>query len=128
MKRSRMILGAFVLTVGAGTVSAQVPTAVLQDNGLSDNSFADGWLYATVDWRSSDGNTSGDALIRVRVPVPPCIGDINGDGDTDLTDLSILLAHFGANVPVGTNGDLNSDGSVTLTDLSILLANFGCMG
>lgn len=52
-------------------------------------------------------------------------GDLNGSGKVELTDLSILLAHWNATgVPV-TQGDVNASGKVDLTDLSILLANWG---
>src|SRR5262249_13473702 len=57
---------------------------------------------------------------------PPCPGDVNGDGMVDLTDLAILLAHFG--VPAGashSDGDLTGDGSVSLDDLAIVLSRFG---
>jgi outer membrane protein assembly factor BamB len=56
-----------------------------------------------------------------------CVGDLNGDGSTDLTDLGILLADFGCTTPPGPCvGDLNGDGNTDLTDLGILLADFGC--
>jgi len=59
---------------------------------------------------------------------PPCPGDINHDGQRNLTDLSILLAAFGTNVGgPGYNAaaDLNNDGTVNLTDLATLLGVFG---
>lgn len=49
-------------------------------------------------------------------------GDIDGDGDADLQDLSYLLANFGGD---GPTGDLDGDGDVDLQDLGYLLANFG---
>lgn len=55
-----------------------------------------------------------------------CAGDLDGDGDIDLTDLSSLLANYG--VPSGAeyvDGDLNGDGDVDLEDLSSLLSGFG---
>jgi hypothetical protein len=56
-----------------------------------------------------------------------CVGDLNGDGSTDLADLGILLADFGCTTPPGPCvGDLNGDGNTDLTDLGILLADFGC--
>ena len=55
------------------------------------------------------------------------MGDLNGDGYTDLTDLGILLADFGCTTPPGPCvGDLNGDGNTDLADLGILLADFGC--
>ncbi len=50
-------------------------------------------------------------------------GDLDGDGDVDLTDLSTLLAEFGCTS--GCTADIDGDGDVDLTDLSILLSNFG---
>ena len=56
-----------------------------------------------------------------------CVGDLDGDGDTDLADLGILLADFGCMPPPGPCvGDLNGDGITDLADLGILLADFGC--
>ena len=55
-----------------------------------------------------------------------CPGDLDGDGDTDLADLGILLADFGCGPPGLCIGDLNGDGFTDLADLGILLADFGC--
>ncbi|GMU83776.1 MAG: hypothetical protein AMXMBFR47_36460 [Planctomycetota bacterium] len=57
---------------------------------------------------------------------PPCFGDVNGDRVVDLSDLTVLLAHFGT--PSGASradGDLDGDGDVDLSDLSLLLGHFG---
>ncbi|MFN0137143.1 MAG: right-handed parallel beta-helix repeat-containing protein [Phycisphaerae bacterium] len=71
-------------------------------------------------------NTSEFSMCVV-IPAPPaCPGDVNGDGVVNLTDLSILLAHFGVmSGATLADGDLNGDGDVDLSDLSDLLANFG---
>ena len=55
-----------------------------------------------------------------------CPGDLDGDGDTDLADLGILLADFGCTAPGPCPGDLDGDGDTDLADLGILLADFGC--
>jgi hypothetical protein len=55
-----------------------------------------------------------------------CIGDANGDGQVNLTDLATLLIHFGS--PSGQtfeDGDFDGDGDVDLVDLSNLLIVFG---
>lgn len=52
-----------------------------------------------------------------------CVGDINGDGDVDFTDLNILLAAFGTSGSVP--GDIDGDGQVTFSDLTILLSAWG---
>lgn len=59
-------------------------------------------------------------------PNTRCTGDLDDDGDVSLSDLTILLAHFGT--PSGAtyaDGDLDDDGDVDLNDLAILLAHFG---
>ncbi|MFN0134679.1 MAG: hypothetical protein ACKVS9_01010 [Phycisphaerae bacterium] len=56
----------------------------------------------------------------------PCIGDVDGDRAVGLTDLAVLLAHFGQ--PSGAtwpDGDLSSDQAVGLDDLALLLSRFG---
>jgi chitodextrinase len=50
-------------------------------------------------------------------------GDLNGDGQVDLFDISILLSNWGAtNQP---QYDLNGNGMIDIFDLSILLTNYG---
>ena len=53
-------------------------------------------------------------------------GDIARDGGIGLSDLTILLSHYG--IPAGAiydEGDLDLDGDVDLDDLSCLLSLFG---
>lgn len=71
--------------------------------------------------------TDGRGVMMVASPATlPCPGDVNGDQTVDLSDLAILLAHFGT--PSGAtlaDGDLDGDGDVDLADLALHLANFG---
>lgn len=53
-----------------------------------------------------------------------CPGDLDGDNDVDISDLSTLLSQFGSTGP-GFSGDLDNDGDVDISDLSALLSNFG---
>ncbi|MFN0137328.1 MAG: hypothetical protein ACKVS9_14590 [Phycisphaerae bacterium] len=56
-------------------------------------------------------------------PDPPLSGDLDGDEDVDLTDLSRLLSDFGC--ASACAADVDGDGDTDLSDLSQLLANFG---
>ena len=57
----------------------------------------------------------------------PCEGDLDGDGDTDQSDLGVLLGDWGCDDPVnGCDGDLNDDDKTDQSDLGILLADWGC--
>jgi hypothetical protein len=56
----------------------------------------------------------------------PCPADVNGDRQVDLSDLTVLLSHFG--MPNGgtlEDGDLDGDGDVDLSDLAAMLSRFG---
>lgn len=53
-------------------------------------------------------------------------GDIDYDGDVDLSDLAMLLANYGATSGAAyEDGDLDGDGDVDLGDLAALLAYYG---
>lgn len=49
-------------------------------------------------------------------------GDINGDGQVSVLDLSIMLTNYNTS---NAAADLNKDGTVNILDLSILLSNYG---
>ena len=55
-------------------------------------------------------------------------GDIDGDGDVDLSDLATLLASYGActgDPSYNPAADLDDNGCVELSDLALLLSNYG---
>jgi len=59
-------------------------------------------------------------------PDPICPGDVDGDNQVDLCDLSVLLGNFGTlEGATRSDGDLDGDHDVDITDLSTLLSVFG---
>jgi hypothetical protein len=53
-------------------------------------------------------------------------GDANSDGVVNISDLSILAAHYGiASGTTWSMGDFNGDGAVNINDLAILAAHYG---
>ncbi len=59
----------------------------------------------------------------------PCVGDIDGDDDTDQSDLGLLLASYEldpSDPDFNIDADLNGDGAVGQPDLGILLADYEC--
>jgi hypothetical protein len=103
---------------------------------VHDTGTAAGHFYFVMDYISGqpldihmaggDFELVGGFWAITGVTPPGCVGDLNGDGRTDLADLGILLADFGCTPPPNCVGDLDGDGDTDLADLGILLADFGC--
>jgi hypothetical protein len=92
----------------------------------------------TLSCTGAGGSTNGSATVTVNTitppppPPPPKPGDINGDNQVSITDLSLLLSSYGQNTTqcITNNAykcDLSSPGDniVNIFDLSILLSNYG---
>lgn len=86
--------------------------------------FGDGRLAVGAIIDAVNGIQTGSVYVYSM----PCVGDFDGSGQVDSTDLAILLSHFGT--PSGAtaaDGDLTADGAVNSTDLAILLGVFGSL-
>ncbi|MBL8744730.1 MAG: hypothetical protein JNK58_00080 [Phycisphaerae bacterium] len=64
---------------------------------------------------------SGVAIVPGAVP-PACVGDADGDGEVDFTDVTSVLSGWGTPGPMG---DADHDGDVDFADVSAVLAHFG---
>ena len=78
-------------------------------------------IYA-IRMTCDNGNVGWDNVTYHHWTAAECVGDLDGDGDTDQSDLGILLAAWGINA----GGDLDGDGDTDQADLGILLADWGC--
>ena len=67
--------------------------------------------------------TAAMAYLRTKAP---CSGDCNIDGVTNTFDLVEVLATFGRSVTPGLDGDVTGDGQVNVVDLSIVTRYLGC--
>ena len=66
------------------------------------------------------------SVVHLTCGTQPVIGDLDGDGDVDLSDLATLLANYGmTEEAVYEEGDLDGDGDVDLSDLATLLSAYG---
>ncbi|MFQ5807028.1 MAG: trypsin-like peptidase domain-containing protein [Phycisphaerae bacterium] len=84
------------------------------------------WVKAHNDNPCSESDFSESDSGYSYCETQPCPGDLDGDNDIDLADLSTLLANYGTTSGASyEDGDLDGDGDVDLADLSALLAVYG---
>jgi hypothetical protein len=88
-----------------------------------------GYLGDGIDWTLNfDEGAVFDNVVVAELG-PACPGDVDGDGDTDLTDLAALLAAYGSvtgDPNFNPAADFDTDGDVDLADLAFLLGDYGC--
>jgi hypothetical protein len=107
-------------------------TYVERELTFDDDSWANQEDITIVAWLQEPNDTwpaevYQAAMLDWPFTEPDCVGDADGDGDTDHADLGILLADWGCDDPGnGCAGDLDGDDDTDHADLGILLADWGC--
>jgi hypothetical protein len=81
------------------------------------------YLVYPVNLLGEEGSEA--AGVKVSIPLPPCDGDFDNDGDVDGTDLAIFSKQFGMTACKACSADFDGDGDVDGTDLRIFAADFG---
>jgi hypothetical protein len=107
--------GQVIGAIGGMDFSADGATLLLAD---ADDLFIVDKANGTM---TSAGNVGLNvSALSFRVPVG-CPGDLDGNLEVNLDDLTLLLQSFGS----GPGGDIDGDGDTDLDDLTLLLQVFG---
>ena len=113
--------GGFTPSLGDSFTIMQYASRTGQFNPVHLPDLPDG-----LEWQLTYGATN---LTLTVIESQTCPGDVDGDGDTDHSDLGALLAAWGSQ-PGDPNwnagADLDGNGEVGHSDLGILLADWGC--
>ncbi len=89
----------------------------------TDTASAAAW--AKPSYIGSQATTTASRFFIVYAKV---VGDVNGDGKVDITDLVLVARSFGAaqgSLNWNPAADLNNDGVINISDLTIVGASFG---
>jgi hypothetical protein len=108
-----------VTTLGFDPSHSSSPSAPLGYNSFDafafgyreNNSVAQEMDYTSVTVSSNVGASA------------PLLGDANGDGKVDVTDLNIVLANLGTITSLRSNGNFDGAATIDLTDLNDVLNN-----
>lgn len=126
------ILGALLVASSAQAQSFDLSWHTIDGGGATFSAGATFSLGGTIGQPDAGAMTGGQFTLVggfwAGATGTPCdlAGDLDRDGDVDITDLATLLGHFG--MPSGAtsgDGDLDGDTDVDISDLSALLSNFG---
>jgi hypothetical protein len=98
-----------------GSCSAKINAAPNNWTSLHNPFGATGGSFTDCPISAYVSAASGGASIQ---------GDLNGDGHVTVTDLSIMLSHYGQ-AATASQGDINGDNTCNILDLSILLSHYG---
>ncbi|MCK4873732.1 MAG: FG-GAP repeat protein [Phycisphaerales bacterium] len=117
---------AYLFDISDSTNPTQITKLLPNDGSGSDRfgcSVAISGVTAIIGAYGDDdnGGASGSAYL-FDASGAPCPGDLDGDYDTDQSDLGLLLSAYG----IDDGGDLDGDGDTDQSDLGILLGDYGC--
>jgi hypothetical protein len=101
-----------------GSLLGTIASLSYTDTGLAPGTSYN-YTISAVDF-AGNVSAASNSIAGTTVAAKP--GDLNGDNQVDLIDLSIMLSNWGT---TNATCDINHNGSVDIFDLSILLSHYG---
>jgi len=113
-------------TSGAGTMQTSVSYGAPVPSLPGPNSAPNAGIRTRLTITDNDSViVSSTLLIKTLGQSTGCVGDLNGDGAVDASDLSALLGVWGQAVNPCSSVDFDGDGVVNASDMAVLLAKWG---
>lgn len=114
-----------VYSAAAGCPSSGASTLICSDDGCGDDASVTSFVIEgqeiLIRVGSPDGSSGAfDLNVTCTSFEEPCVGDYDGNGTVDGSDLGQLLGSWGT-----PGGDLNDDGTTDGADLGIFLGGWG---
>lgn len=103
--------------------TCDTPSGYVLNADDCDDSNGDMYPNAPGTFQGLDNNCDGEIVGDELAPTP-CMGDLNNDGNRDITDLLMILQEFGCTEGCSAT-DMNGDGVVNNNDLLLFLPGFG---
>jgi hypothetical protein len=85
-----------------------------------------GIVYQTGDGQMPRAQVISEIILNwIPTVLPPLPWDVNGDRQVDVSDLTLVLRHFGETVEaaISPNPDVNRDGVVNILDLVLVASH-----
>lgn len=92
---------------------------------LSSTVMLDAGSYDCVVTSISTGCDTISTTATLTLNQPACLGDLDGNNQVNLADLSIALSNYGLTPATYLQGDVDFSNKVDLSDLAILLGLYG---
>ena len=118
-----IIYGLDSVAASANDPPRNIDTISFSNVHLSGGFAADIYYTSNLDLSGLTVTPGSGAAFNLYGDTP--LGDANGDGQVDLTDLSIVLNNFGQTTSARSLGNFDGAATIDLTDLSDVLNNFG---